>query len=260
MPTVSALRIYPVKSLRGVDLDQSEVHARGLQHDRRWMIIDDDGIFLTQRSFTKMATISAVPNKTALHLTTATLPDLAVPYNEGQNTRAKVWSKWVTAKHVSAEADAWLSRALARPCRLVYMPDTAKRRPSTDSTALVGFADSHPILIASEESLQDLNDRLPTPIEINRFRPNIVLKGCTPFQEDTFKRLRIGATILRAAKKCNRCQVTTTDQLTGELKGPEPLKTLATYRRNGNGVAFGMYYIPEMLGQIKVGDRVEVLE
>lgn len=260
MPSVSGLRIYPVKSLRGVDLQAAQVQPRGLQHDRRWMIIDDDGIFLTQRSFTKMATISAVPNETSLHFKTEDMPELAVPLQEGESTRAKVWSKWVTAKHVSKDADEWLSQALGRSCRLVYMPETAKRRPSTDPTALVGFADSHPILVASEESLRDLNDRLPTPVEINRFRPNIIFKGCTPFQEDTFRRIRVGDTILKAGKKCNRCQVTTTDQLTGELKGPEPLKALATYRRNGNGVAFGMYYVPEKLGLIKVGDMVEVLE
>ena len=121
----------------------------------------------------------------------------------------------------------------------------------------VGFADAYPILVASEASLADLNSRLDSPIEILRFRPNIVLRGSEPYEEDAWKHLKIGNVLLRAARPDIRCLVTTQDPMTGEARGPEPLKTLATYRKVENGVIFGMYYMPEKLGQIKVGDVCE---
>jgi len=141
------------------------------------------------------------------------------------------------------------------------MPETARRRIHREYNAgqdLVGFADAYPILVASEASIEDLNSRLEAPIPIQRFRPNIVLKGCGPFEEDTWTRLQIGDVTLRAARPCIRCLVTTQDPLTGAPLGPEPLKTLATYRKVKNGVIFGMYYVPEQLGCIAVGDACMV--
>ena len=176
---------------------------------------------------------------------------------EGESIKVQIWKAKTTGAVVSDKADDWISRAMGEPSRLVYMPDAARRRISPKYNAgkgIVGFADAYPILVASEASLQDLNSRMETPITIDRFRPNIVLKGCEPYEEDTWTTLRIGKVVLRSARPDIRCLVTTQDPFTGESLGPEPLKTLATYRKVEGGVIFGMYYIPEKVGRISIGD------
>ncbi|HXN14936.1 MAG TPA: MOSC domain-containing protein, partial [Usitatibacter sp.] len=166
---------------------------------------------------------------------------------------------------VSAYADAWLSQYLGLACRLVYMPDTTERHSNPEyggSGKLVGFADGYAYLLASEASLADLNKRLATrnhpALPMNRFRPNLVVSGARPYAEDTWKEIRIGDAVLRMAKPCGRCQVTTTDQSTGEVMGPEPLATLATYRDSKQfGVQFGMNLVTVMAGTVRAGDSIE---
>jgi hypothetical protein len=180
--------------------------------------------------------------------------------------RVRVWNSVVDAVPVSKYADAWLGDYLGMPCRLVYMPDATRRESNAKYAGpdkLVGFADGYAYLLTSEASLADLNARLGKKshpaLPMNRFRPNLVVTGGAAFAEDGWKELRVGEAVLRAAKPCGRCQVTTTDQTTGEVSGPEPLATLSTFRDNPEfGVMFGMNLVTVREGSVRVGDAVEL--
>jgi uncharacterized protein YcbX len=183
--------------------------------------------------------------------------------------RVSVWRSVVDAIPVSREADRWLSEYLGLACRLVYMPESTKRYSNPDyahDRKLVGFADGYAYLVTNEASLDDLNDRLgergAPPVPMNRFRPNIVVSGsAAAFAEDRWQEIAIGNVLLRAAKPCGRCQVTTTDQTTGEVTGPEPLATLTTFRDSQEfGAMFGMNYVTVRGGSVRVGDSVRVTE
>jgi len=263
--TVTEINIYPVKSLGGIAIDSCESTSRGLEHDRRFMLINENHEFLTQREHPHMATIRTAINGHELVLSSPFEDSIAVPLQpRALPTRTvKVWSSRVHAHTVSAEADTWLSDYLDVNARLVYMPETTERRVSPDyakNGEVVSFADGYPVLIASEESLAELNSRITAvggkPVTINRFRANIVVKGCNAFAEDTWRDFAIGSARFRGVKPCTRCQVTTTDQATGEVLGPEPLRTLATFRNSPRGVRFGMNLLPAKLGTLRVGDSI----
>lgn len=227
------------------------------------MVVDRDNVFMTRRELPEMAKIGIALEDERIVLTKEGLPNLTANRRpEGETAKVRVWRSITTGRYVSSEADQWLTRALGRECRLVYMPESARRRINPlfgTKDDLVGFADGYPVLVASEASLEDLNGRLDSKISIDRFRPNLVVKGCAPFAEDSWKRIRIGGTVLRSTRPCIRCLVTTQDPLSGEALGPEPLRTLAKYRKVEGGVIFGMYYVPETLGTISVGDPVTPL-
>jgi uncharacterized protein len=171
-----------------------------------------------------------------------------------------VWDSECGALAPSPEADRWLSACLGRPCRLVYMPESTRRASNARHAGpdrLVGFADGYAFLVVSEASLADLNARLARPVPMYRFRANIVLRGTQAFEEDAWGEFAAGGAVLRMAKPCGRCQVTTTDQSTGEVTGPEPLATLAGYRDSKEfGARFGMNAVTVRTGDIRVGDSV----
>lgn len=265
---ISQINIYPVKGLGGITLDAAEMTSRGLKNDRRFMIVDRDHEFISQREIPKMATVwtaliggeleFAVPDREPIRVDAEprALPTRTV----------RVWSSHVHAHTVSAAADEWLSDYLGIDARLVYMPDTAERRCSPDyakNNEIVSFADGYPVLLANEASLADLNQRIAKSggqgVPMNRFRANIVLTGATAWAEDTWQDFSIGNSVMRNVKPCARCQVTTTDQASGEVKGPEPLKTLSTFRDNGKGIMFGVNLVPVQLGKISVGDVLTFL-
>ena len=258
---VSALRVYPIKSCRPMMPNRWSVEKRGLQHDRRWMLTDADGKFRTRREMQALAQISAAIEDDRLILSKDGMEGLCAPLHpKGKSMNVLIWKTETTGQIVSAAADVWATEAVGEPSHLVYMPDSAKREVNPMFNAgddIVGFADAYPILVLSEESVEDLNSRLDAPITFQRFRPNIIVKGAKPYDEDSWTRLQIGDVILRAARPDIRCLVTTQDPLTGEVLGPEPLRTLATYRKVEGGVIFGMYYIPEKLGNIAVGDAAQ---
>jgi uncharacterized protein len=267
MITVTEINIYPVKSLGGISIDSVESTRRGLQHDRRFMLIDEHHEFLTQREHPQMATIRTAIDGNDLVLLSPFEDSVTVPLQpRSLPTRTvAVWSSRVHAHTVSADADAWLSDYLGVDARLVYMPETTERRVSPDyakSGEVVSFADGYPVLIASEESLAELNSRITAgggkPVTMDRFRANIVIKGCKAFAEDTWRDFEIGNTKFRGVKPCTRCQVTTTDQATGEVLGPEPLRTLATFRDSPKGVRFGMNLLPTKLGTFRIGDSIDI--
>jgi hypothetical protein len=266
--TLSALHIYPVKGLKGIDLEEARCTDRGLQHDRRWMVVDEEGEFLSQRSHPKMATVWTDLGEGALTLSAPDIASVDVPLEArpAASMSVRVWNSVCDALPVSPLADAWLSEYLGQKCRIVYMPDSTRRLSNTDLTKgekLVGFADGFAYLVASEASLADLNTRLEArsqkAVPMNRFRPNLVVKGNGAWAEDGWSEIRIGEVVLQATRRCGRCQVTTTDQSTGEVTGPEPLATLTTFHADPKlGPCFGVNFVTAKPGIVRVGDPVEV--
>lgn len=259
---VSQLNIYPVKGLKGIRIDSALATSRGLAHDRRFMVVDPAGGFLSQREFPRMATVWTEIAGSQLLLAAPDCDEVSVPLEptEGEAVRAEVWDSVCSAIAPSPAADRWLTEYLGAPCRLVYMPDATRRLSNprhAGEDKLVGFADGYAFLVVSEASLADLNGRLANPVPMDRFRANIVLKGTLPFAEDGWGEFTVGGAVLRMAKPCGRCQVTTTDQSTGEVTGPEPLATLAGYRDSKEfGARFGMNAVTVRAGEIGVGNTV----
>jgi uncharacterized protein YcbX len=265
--TVTALNVYPVKGLKGIALDAARCTDRGIEHDRRFMLVDPKGEFLTQRVHPKMATVWTEIDGDSLGFSAPDREEIRVPLRPAgkSKVRVQVWSSTCNAVTVAQEADAWFSDYLGFDCALVYMPDESKRfsNPRFGGTGnRVGFADGYAYLVTNEASLADLNARLMAKdhpaVPMNRFRPNLVVAGTSAFAEDDWRDLRIGGATLRTVKPCGRCQVTTTDQASGEVRGPEPLATLSTYRDSPLGVRFGMNLVTLREGTIRVGDAVEL--
>ena len=263
MVEVAALYIYPVKSCAGIRCEQAILDARGLRHDRGWMIVDGHDEFVTQREQPRLALLTPQLDADTLRLTTPEGHTVSIPTTGvvGPTRRVRVWRDWCEAVDQGGAAAQFLSDWLGESVRLVKMADTSKRRVDpryAKTPALTGFSDGYPLLLLSEASLDDLNARLDTPLPMNRFRPNLVVTGCERFAEDGWKQLKINTITFNVAKPCERCVVTTTDQATGK-RGVEPLRTLATYRRAGTKVYFGQNIIHRTEGSIAVGESVEVV-
>jgi uncharacterized protein len=275
---VAALAVYPVKSLGSIPLTQVALTDRGFRNDRRWMVVNERDEFVTQRDFPKMATIWVEQFSDSLELASDEMDEpLSVPFHLDEPAfelgaspapLVKVWSATVRARYVSAAADAWLSECLGQSVKLVYMPDES-RRECSDKYAkrgeIVSFADGYPFLLTSEASLADLNRRIrerggQAPLPMSRFRSNIVVDGGDAWAEDSWREIKIGEHTFYNVKPCARCQVTTTDQATGEVRGPEPLATLGTFRDSSLGILFGVNLTcASNAGEIKVGDSVDVV-
>jgi uncharacterized protein len=269
---LAALHVYPVKSLRGCAVPEAEVDALGLAGDRRFMVVDENGRFMTQRTLAPMALIATALTGGELILSTSTAGEVRVPRQPDPDAPLRSVSIWrsegLLAEDCGDAVADWLSDVLRTPCRLVRAGEKFLRPISKGNVAgegdRVSFPDAYPFLAISEGSLADLNDRLVAqgdePVPMNRFRPNLVVADCPPYAEDTWPRFRIGEVAFRAAGPCLRCIVTTTDQETGERSGPEPLRLLATYRRDvtdPSHVKFGQNLIHETKhGVLRVGDPV----
>lgn len=236
---LAGLFIYPVKSLRGIAVESARLDALGLVGDRRFLIVDADNRFLTQRSTPRLALIETALTPTSLILRNPAHGSAAVGLHDpGETLTVTVWRDTVRAVDCGVEIAVWLSDFLRQPCRLVRVGDDFLRPvdPARGGTGhQVGFADAFPLLLLGEGSWHDLNDRLlargEEPVPMNRFRPNLVVRGCAPYAEDDWRDFRIGEAALRNAGPCARCVITTTDQTTAE-RGVEPLRTLAAYRRD----------------------------
>jgi uncharacterized protein YcbX len=261
MIRVSQLFIYPIKSCRGIRVDSARVVERGFEMDRRWMVIDEQGSFLTQRELPRLALVRTELDQDAILLSGPGKDRfrLTEPSEAAPEIQVQVWSHHGGGA-VSEEASSWISRFLLRPALLVYMRDSHRRPVSpkyAEAGHIVSFAHGSPFLLTSEASLADLNARLDQPLAMERFRPNIVVAGAPAYAEDGWSHLRIGTIGFRVVKPCDRCATTTVDPDTGQ-RGQEPLRTLAQYRRQGSRVLFGMNLIQDGLGTIRVGDRVTV--
>ena len=274
MPRVSSLFLYPVKSLRGYAVPTAEIDALGFVGDRRFLIVDATGKFMTQRTAPRMACIDAKLADGTLMLSAEGAGGISVgtkPEPEAPLRTVSVWkSEGLLAEDCGDTVSAWLSDFLGQACHLVRIGSRFSRpilKPSARPGDVVMFADSHPFLLISEASLAQLNDRIHEnsgdPVPMNRFRPNVVVDGCEAFAEDTWSRVQIGNAAFRNGGPCIRCIITTTDQLTGERTGKEPLKTLATFRRNPadpTEVSFGVNLVHETKqGTVRLGDAVETL-
>ena len=261
MLRLTALHVYPIKSARGIPVQEWEVDSFGLRYDRRWMVVDPRGRFITQRTHPRLALVRPAIDGDTLRVTAPRMPALELPLQPAPavTTTVVVWDDACEAVWTGERAAAWFSEALGTPCNLVHMPvDTL--RPGDPAFAPPGvrlsFADAFPFLLISEESLADLNTRLPAPLPMNRFRPNLVIRGDGPYVEDSLTGFRLGDIEFRAVKPCGRCAVTTTDQETTE-RGVEPLRTLATYRKEGSEVMFGQNVVHLGTGRLTVGALVQ---
>ncbi|WP_245788652.1 MOSC domain-containing protein [Spirulina major] len=270
---VSELWIYPVKSCRGIAVEQIEVTPTGLSQDRHWMIVDVQGQFLSQRTHPQMAQIGVALDAEQLVLSDGrgALDPIAVPrFGTGTERAVQVWKTRTMALDQGDAIAAWLTALIDTPCRLVRQLPTYPRPTNPDYApgATVSFADGYPLLLTTTASLGELNRRIQAadpaaaPISMGQFRPNVVidLDPDRAFAEDDWRSLQIGAVRFDSVKPCDRCIITTTDQTSGD-RNPhqEPLKTLATFRRQQSKLLFGENLVPQTLGYLQRGNRLEIL-
>lgn len=259
---LSQIYIYPVKSTRGILLNNAVVSDRGFQYDRRWMLIDEENKFITARKYPKMVLINNHVSEETLTLSAPGMPDLKLPLS-GDQARPEhviIWRDECPAYDCGEEPASWLTHYLNTPVRLVHMPLESRRLVDpdySDGERIVSFADGYPFLLISEASLADLNSRLNRPLEMERFRPNLVVQGCRAYEEDSWKTIQIGDIPFQVAKPCSRCVITTVDP-SDATTAKEPLRTLASYRMSQGQVFFGQNLIHEREGSVAVGMAVEV--
>lgn len=244
--TIAALFVYPVKSCRGLQRSAALVTERGLAHDREWMIVDAAGRFISQREVPRLALIVPALSAAALELTAPGMAPVTIPFDRsGVRLPVTVWRDRLPAIDQGDAVAAWISASIGSDARLVRFDPRLRRTCDPayagDTEAHTAFADAYPLLVLSHASLDDLNQRLESPLPLNRFRPNVVLSGIDAYDEDHIDELAVAGVTMKLIKPCTRCLITTTDQETGE-RGVEPLATLASYRMNDalGGVAFGV--------------------
>jgi uncharacterized protein YcbX len=259
MKKVSALYIYPVKSLGGIALNSSPVLPKGLQYDRRWMLVDENNQFLTQRVHPAMAMFKTTLHVDGIKVSYKEEGEIIIPFqSSGELLQATVWNDEVQVHEVGKLHNDWFSALLGMKCKLVQFPDSHVRKVDPDfalNDDETSLSDGYPVLVISQASLDDLNSRLQQAVSINRFRPNIVVEGSVAFDEDNWKMFSLGSAKFAGVKPCARCVMTTVDQETA-TKGEEPLRTLSTYRKMGNKVMFGQNLLVMQPGNISVGDEI----
>ncbi|MFO0659743.1 MAG: MOSC domain-containing protein [Polyangiaceae bacterium] len=257
---ITSITVYPVKSCRGIPMQRARVTRRGLERDRRWMIVDDRGRFITQRTDPAMCLIHTELAQDHIVLSHEKHGRCEIPIelSDGNAREVEVWRfRGKALAHLASER--WISEVIQRPASLVFMPDDVEREVNQERGKpgdIVSFADAYPVLLTSTGSLDDLNRRLDFAVEMERFRPNVVIDEPEPFAEDNWPHIKLGALGFRNVKPCDRCVMTTVDPRTGNT-GKEPLKTLATFRAKQGAVYFGVNLIPDQLGELSVGDIVQ---
>jgi uncharacterized protein YcbX len=259
--TVKSLHVYPLKSAGGVDVQEATTTDRGFKDDRRFMLVDGRGRFLSQRQIPEMTLLETELSRGALVIRRQGKGALEVPLRpeQGQRTEVEVWGDRCEALEI--EGGAWFSEVLGAPCRLVYMPEDSRRLVDPDYAAhgeVVSFADGFPYLLLSQASLEELSGRVGEAMSARRFRPNLVVEGGEPGDEDRWQRVRVGEVRFALVKPCARCEIVTIDPDTGRAE-KEPLASLAAYRRQGKKVVFGQNLLALGGGVVRVGDPVEVL-
>jgi len=266
---LSEIYIYPVKSLGGIRMDNTELTDKGLLYDRRWMLVDENNRFLTQREHPQLVLFETKLFTDFLRIVDTVRQKGLVVRLEPQFSEIErivtvtVWDDEVEAWEVSEIANEFFTEALGTPTRLVYMHEESQRKTdanySLTGEETTSFSDGYPILIIGQASLDDLNNKLAEPISINRFRPNFVFTGGNAFEEDEWHEFTIGGIRFFGVKPCARCIMTTIDPQTGEKSGKEPLLTLNRYRKAGNRILFGQNVLISQFGSVSVGDSIEVI-
>jgi uncharacterized protein len=261
---LSGLFVYPIKACGGISLEQADLVERGLAFDRRYMLVDKTGTFVTQREVPRLCLVTTALDGervlvSAAGKATLELPRQPLPEATQRRRAYRVWDDVGSALEHAA-GSRWFSELLNDQVSLVYMPDAEHRGVNSKRARpgdIVSFADAYPLLLMSEATLADLNQRLEQPVEMRRFRPNLVISGGEPYAEDGFAQLRIGGLSFRGVKRCERCVVTTIDPETGE-QSKEPLRTLSHYRLEDGKVWLGMNLIHDACGTLRVGDSLSV--
>lgn len=260
---LSGITIYPVKSCAGINLNSVALGRFGPVGDRRWLIVDERGRFVSQREQPRMALVSVEQVQGGIRLSMeGSSIETATPGAEAPELKVTIWEDSVDARLADSGAGQWLSAQLGLPCRLVYMPDSSRRLVDGQFARggeTVSFADGFPLLLISQASLDDLNSRLSNPVPMNRFRPNLVVNGCEPFAEDSWRRIRIGDVELDVAKPCSRCVIPSIDQATAQRDG-QINRVLAAFRRFNGQIMFGQNLLYQRAGTLTLGDAVEVLD
>jgi len=269
---LSEIYIYPIKSLAGIQLKQSNVTLRGLENDRRFMLTTLDGTFLTQRNIPQMALLQTKITDDQLLVYPKNRPsdNISIPLKPDRfygTQKTNVWNTDCEGKILDKATNQWFSKRLDTSCQLIYMTDDHQRaieQPFGQEGEIVSFADGFPFLLLGKSSMDDLNQRLKHPVSVNRFRANLVFSGGKAFEEDNWKYFKIGRLTFRVAKPCARCQVPNINQETG-LAETEPNRTLAGYRRiYKNKITFGMNVCwekekSEGIERLRTGDEVREL-
>jgi hypothetical protein len=260
---ISQLFVYPIKSAKGIALDSMQLDQRGPLFDRHWMVIKENGMFQTQRQLPKMCMIETALDNGELTLSAPGMPELRVEPNHGGTAReVEIWKDRVEAQDCGDKVANWLSEYLGRSLRLVEMPRSSRRLVDPEfafQSETVGFADGFPLLLVSQASLDDFNRHLSVPIGMDRFRPNIVIEGCSPFAEDGWQAVQVGELSIRLAKPCSRCIIPSIDQQSGEKQKPVN-QALLDHRRRDGKTFFGQNGLHSEAGTISVGDQVSVVQ
>ncbi|WP_339531866.1 MOSC domain-containing protein [Pseudomonas mucidolens] len=268
MLRLSALYRYPLKSGRGETLQHIGLDKLGLNGDRRWMLVDEaSGRFLSQRAVARMSQLSALCNADGgLTLSASGIPamDVPLPGVDAQLRGVTLWRDTFRVPDAGDAAAAWVSDFIGKPTRLVHLPLERARATAAGygkDEDQVAFADGFPLLLIGQASLDDVSQRIGRPMEMLRFRPNLVVEGGDAFAEDSWKRVRIGDVEFRVVKPCSRCILTTLDPQTGARSDDrEPLTTLKTYRERDGDILFGQNLVNDGAGHLEVGMPVTVLE
>lgn len=262
---ISQIFRYPVKSLGGMKIESASCLEAGIQHDRDWMLVDKEGTMLTQRNLPLLVKLaSMVLGEELVIFEKADKTNqftLSIEEIKSDHIETNIWDIHTIGNLTNSLCDEWLSDFLGQEVRLIK---TNKEKPRSktiqdlNKAIPITFSDGYPYLFLSEASLTDLNTRLKTPLEIERFRPNIVIQNTSPYQEDLMHKFKIGTSEFQMINPCKRCTVIATHQVTGALN-KEPLTALARYRKSGNSVIFGMNAICSSDGQIEIGDAIELI-
>ena len=257
--------VYPIKSCAPMVVEAAEVERRGLKHDRRWMLVDEHGLFVTGRQFGSLVRVTVNAGQHGLHVSAPGMEALTVRVPKpDERRRVSIWGEALSVIDAGDAAAEWFSHFSGRSLRLVYA-DAAMQRPVDPAFGQaddpVAFPDGYPVLLLSQAAVDELSLRVGRIMETGRFRPNLVVEGVAAHAEDGWKRVRVGSVFFDVVKPCIRCVFTTVDPLTGERSADgEPLSSLKAYRHNGKGITFGQNLIPRSKGSVHVGDVLEVLD
>jgi uncharacterized protein YcbX len=261
---LSEIYIYPIKSAKGISLKSSFINHRGLVYDRCWMVVDQNHQFLTQRQIPQLALISVSIKKDYLNITAPTMNLLSIPKEpkEKKFIDINIWKDTCSAQYAGITAEKWISKYIGKYSKLVYLPENVLRKIDPQfavNNFSVSFTDGFPFLLISEASLEALNIRIKQSLPMDRFRPNLVVRGCRAFEEDHWDVIKIGSVLFQIVKPCARCVVTTIDQSTAN-KGKEPLRTLAKFRNFNGKIYFGQNLIHKNMGRLETGNFIEIIK
>ena len=260
---LSEIWVYPIKSLPGIRVGKANVLGKGLEGDRRLMLVDENNQFMTQRTFPQMALFDVSMESHSIRVRSKSNDSLnpliiGGNYQSAGSFKAIIWNDEIEVMEVQPAFSKWFSETLNVTCKLVYFPEENSRRIDPDyvkEDSHVSLADGYPYLIIGENALRDLNGRVGQDLSLKRFRPNFVFDGGAPYEEDEWQHFEIGTVRFLGVKPCGRCSIPTVDPETG-IKGDEPLRTLATYRKNNGKIYFGQNVIALNNGEINEGDEI----